>query len=189
LRRMTLSIDNPPKFYAFVFSDIKEKGADLFYIGYVPDLVKIDFSMISLSQWYERSAFSYSLNPKALGDTKGAHFSRTDITMGDLLSFLTRQAIETAFSKPEVKNYFKIRSSDSYFYEGKLGVIFDVEQMAVPNPAKKVILPSPFVVARETIKRFVKMYDYKDIVEVEINDIANKRQRYYSLPALMESTD
>jgi len=189
LRRMVLSIDRPPKFYAFVFSDIKERGADLFYIGYVPDLIKIDFNAISLGQWYERSAFSFSLNPKAMNDTEGKHFSRMDITKGDLLSFLVRQSIEAKFSDTKIKEYFKITSTDSYFYEGKLGIIFDIQKVKTPSANEKITLPSPFDEARNAIRRFIKIYDFNDIAEIEINDIANKRQRYYSLPALMESND
>jgi len=189
LRRMVLSIDNPPKFYSFLFSDVKEKGADLFYIGYVPDLIKIDFNAISLGQWYERSAFSYSLNPKALGDADGLHFSRTDITMGDLLSFLVRQSLEARFSPIELREYFTIKSTDSYFYDGKLGIIFDIEKVKDWPVSNKSTPPSPFDETKNIIRKFIKMYDFKEVTEIEINDIANKRQRYYSLPALMDNIE
>jgi hypothetical protein len=70
-----------------------------------------------------------------------------------------------------------------------LGVIFNIEKIKDPPANSKIVIPYPFEIARETIKRFITLYNFKEISEVQINDIANKRQRYYSLPALMESTD
>ena len=186
LRRIILSIDKQPKFYSLVFSDVKEKGADFFYIGYVPDMIKVDASMISLGQWYERAGFSYSPNPKAMGDLTGSHFTRADITLGDLIAFLVRQAIEVKYTDKSMKDFFLPNSVETYYHNNKLEVIFDIEPIAKDEKSQKQLPPPVFKTVKDIVKKFILIYDFKNLPEIEINDIANKKKRVYSLPAFMD---
>lgn len=182
LRRVILSIEKPPKFYCFVASDIKEMGADLYYIGFIPDMIKLQMNLISLNESQEREVFFNFLNPQAIGDNEGKHIQKYDITMGEFISYLVKQSIERKFTAPEVKDNFQVNDLRAYYLNGKLGIIFDIMIKEY-----KEGLPEPFEEAKKAVKKFLKIYDSSgDIVEIEIFDTFNKKRRFYSRGALFE---
>ncbi len=180
LRRAILSMDKPPKFYAFVASDIEEKGMDLYYMGFIPDLVKLQLSLISLQDWREREVFIYCPNEEALGDAKGEHVTKFDMTMGDFVSFLVRQHILNTYGTKEMQEVATINKLDAQYYEGKILVMFDIELKAED-------LPNPFEEAKKAIIKYLKIYEsFDDITEAEMHDLRNDRKRFYTKHALLE---
>ena len=181
LRRVILSMENRPKFYCFVASDISV-GFDLYYVWYINDLVLFEIGYISLGDFQEREAFIHALNTKALGDTQGSHISRYDIKLGEFISYLIKQNIEKKFSSEKVKDNFKINDLRTKYYNGKLEINFDI----MIKKYKEGLL-YPFDEAVAITKKILKVYDYPaEIKEVTINDAFNKKSRFYTRKALME---
>lgn len=186
LKRVILSMDNPPKFYAFVCSGTAQHlnnelaGIDVYYIGYIPDMVKYEMSLISTDEMQEREYFNYMLNPQAIGDTEGIHIQKYDLTMGEFISLLIKQDMERKFSTAKIKANFEIETLRTYYFNEKLGIIFNIDKKAYTSN-----LPYPFDEAKKSIIKFIKMYEFKDVIEVEINDIINQKVRFYTLHALL----
>jgi len=188
LTRVFLSIDRPPKFYCLVISNIEGVGIDWYNIVFVPDELKYTMEQYSIGyvSSYEMLTRRVSLpveNPEALGDTEGKHISRYDISMGEFVSYLVRQSLERIFSFGEFKDNFKVNSLKTYYYRGKLGVIFDIV-------IEKYIedLPNPFEEAKQTIKKFLTTYgSLLDVVEIEIVDTLNDKSSIFSRKALLAS--
>jgi hypothetical protein len=182
LRRVILSMDTPPKFYAFVVSDIKTIGADLYYIDFIPDMIKFNMEFISINEMQEREVFFNSLNPQALGDKEGKHISTYEITMGEFIAYLIKQKMERTFTSPEVKDNFKINESRTNYYHGRIEITFDIMVQKY-----KEGLPYPFDEAVNITKKFLKIYEFpEDIKEIEIKDTFNKKNRFYTKRSLME---
>jgi hypothetical protein len=182
LRRVILSIDKPPKFYCLIFSDIKEIGLDLYYIGFIPDLVKFEMNFISIRDMQEREVFLPLPNHKALGDKEGKHLLKYDITMEEFISYLVKQQIERKFTAPEIKDNFKINDLRTYYYQGTLGVIFDI---AIKEGGEKILYP--FKEIKEIIKKYLNIYSsWENIVSIEINDTLNKKRRFYTKKAILK---
>lgn len=180
LRRVILSMDKPPKFYCFVASDIKETGVDVYYMGFVPDMIKLMMEQISLGEFQEREVFINELNPRAIGDKEGNHISKYNITMGEFISYLVWQSMQKKFTAVEVQNNFQIDKLETNYYNGKLYITFDIKV----KEFKKGLL-NPFEEAKKIVEKFLKIYSFfEDIIEVEIDDTFNKR--FYSKEALFD---
>jgi hypothetical protein len=180
LKRVILSMEKRPKFYAFVFSDIKT-GADLYYIGTVLDIMKVDAGMISLSEWQEREVFTFLLTTEAIGDALGKHITMPEMEMGNFLAYLIKQNLERKLTDKEMVKNFKTNDLYSYYADGRLSVILDVtpvNKTAVSFNAGDEI--------KKSIRRFLKIYDAPEINSFEINDIAHKNAVFYSRKALLE---
>jgi len=184
LRRVILSIDNRPQFYSLVFSDIKGNGADLYYIGNISDMIKIEANMISLGQWQERELFSYMPNPKAVGDKEGKHIKRYDFTMGELIAGLVRQGLENKFGSGLHKSKFKINAIDAYAFNKKIFISADIEPISQDKG-----LPVPFDEMKKLLRQFIDLYNFKDIAEIELHDVYNHKHRYYSLSVFMDDSN
>jgi len=180
VRRMLLSIDKRPTFYAVVLSDIKKKGADIYFIGCTQDMIKMEANLISLSQWRQREMFITHMNPLALNDKKGDHVGRYNLTMGEFIAGLVRQHLETVFAV-EYKDDFKINSLDAYFYDGKLVATIDL--VALKKSDK---LPVPYDETVKAIKKFMDIYKYTGFSEIEIHDTLSNKHRYMSMPVFLE---
>jgi hypothetical protein len=180
LRRMLLSVDKRPTFYAVVFSDIKKKGADVYFIGHTQDMVEMEANLISLSQWRQREIFVTHMNPQALHDKAGDHIGRYDLTMGEFIAGLVRQQLDGIFSV-RYKENFRINVMDAYFYDGKLVVTIDAELVK-----KAANLPVPYDEAVKAIRKFIDIYHFNDLSEIEIHDTLSNKHRYMSMPAFRE---
>lgn len=181
LRRTILSMDSPPKFYCFVISDIKSLGVDLYYIGFIPDLIRVNLGLSSYKEWQDHEFFHYFINPMALEDKEGKHVSKYNIEMGEFIAYLIKQKVERKFTGEEFKNIFVINELRTYYFNGKLGVLFDIE-----TKEYKQNLPFPFDEALSAVKYYLKYYDFKDIIELEITDISTGKTRYYTQKALFD---
>lgn len=182
ITRTILSMDKPPKFYIFVSSDINDIGVDLYYIGFIPDIVQFQLEFISLDQIRQRQFIFNTLNPKALGDKEGAHLKKYDISMGEFIAYLSKQAMEEKFIISRYKDNFDVESLRSYYYNNKLGLVFSIRIKQY-----KENLPYPFEEAKTIIKKFIKIYpDFEDISEIEITDTFAKKTRFYTKKALLE---
>ena len=186
LRRIILSMGTPPDFYAFVVSEVKGKGMDLYYIGFVPDIVKFQLGMISIAQMQEREVFIDIANEEALGDLTGEHIAKFDLTMGEFIAYLVRQELLRTFTAKDILPLVEINDIDTYYYNGKLGVMFDIQ---IKNDAEKpaeLEIPNPFDTAVDAVKKFLKIYSFKDVYEIEINDTFLGKKRSYSKAALFD---
>ncbi|MBU1122781.1 MAG: hypothetical protein ABIH71_02290 [Candidatus Omnitrophota bacterium] len=182
LSRVLLSVDRPPSFFAFVISDVEKIGADLYYIGFIPDMVKMQTLFISLGQWQEREVIINSLNPQALGDYTGAHINKANITMGEFISYLINQEIRKHFNTPLTKDNFQIVNLKTVYVDTTLNVTFNI--MIIKNDMPN--LEDPFQVIKETTKKFLKIYnDYAEITEVKIIDTAANKHYTYSKKDLL----
>lgn len=183
LERVMLSLDNPPKFYCLVFADTKTQGIDLYYAGFVPDLIKYRMGLISVNDMQERQFFFPIEEPKALGDTTGRHITKYNLNMGEFISYLVRQSMVRTFAAPDIKDKFKIHDLQTYYSNGKLGVMFNIEIQKYDDE-----LLEPFEEAKKAIKKLLTIYDeFEDIVEIEVNDTLNKRSSLYTKRAIIES--
>jgi len=183
LKRTILSMDKPPKFYAFVASNIKDVGIDIYHIGFVPDIIKFEMQLISQNEFDERIAYIPFDNPASIGDKKGNHIAMDEITMGDFITYLILQKLRKTFYDEKVKEHFEINAIDTSYSIGKVSVTIDI-MIKKYTP----LIPNPFEEAKRTAKKFLKIYKEfsSDIVMIEINDTFNGVKRTYSPKALLE---
>jgi len=145
-------------------------------------MIKLQMNLISLGSFRKREAIITSLNPKAIGDNDGKHISKFSVTMGDFISYLIKQEIEREFTAKEVKENFKINSLKTYYYKGKIGIMFNIMIKKYRES-----LPNLFTKTKEIAKKILIFYpSFKDITEIEINDTLNKKIRIYTKKAIME---
>lgn len=182
IRRVLLSMNKPPAFYVFAISDTMSAGVDLYYIGFVPDMIKFQMSYISLGEMQEREAILHGYNPKAIGDTEGKHIEKYDVKMGDFVSYLIKQHINNKFLTNELKDFFKVNQINSYYTNDTLTVEFNI------TPVEgKTNLTDPFVQVEDSIKKFIKIYtSYLHLVDIEIVDSVSGKRRIYSPKALFD---
>jgi hypothetical protein len=157
-------MNNPPKFYCFVLSDIKDKGIDVYRIGSVRDLIKLRMNLISLEEFNQRMVFLSFENKKALGDNKGKHIARYNISLGDFIGYLAQQKLKNIFFSYSEK--IKVKRISSYYQKRELGIRFDIEK-----GKGKQNIPALFLKAKEVIKEYLEIYNRPDeIVEIKIRD-------------------
>lgn len=184
LERVFLSLDTPPKFYCLVFSDIKTQGVDLYYVGFVPDLIKYRMGLISINDMRERQYFLPIPEEKALGDTVGKHISKYNLNMGEFISYLIRQKIIRTLGSPEVSEKLTINNLQTYYSNGKLGIMFDIEIQRYDGD-----IIDPFQEVKNAVKQYLTIYDeFEDVVEIEITDTLNKRSSRYTKRAILEDS-
>ncbi|MCF7870558.1 MAG: hypothetical protein K9L95_01110 [Candidatus Omnitrophica bacterium] len=172
LQRTFLNMDNPPKFYCFVLSDIKDKGIDVYRIGFVRDLIKLRMNLISLEEFNQRMVFLSFENKKALGDKQGEHIAKYNISLGDFIGYLIRQRLNNLFIPYSKK--VKVERIQSYYQEGKLGIIFDIK-----INKKDESIPNPFNKTKEIAKKYLKIYGRPEtIIEIEIADASGKKSTF-----------
>jgi len=182
LSRVFLNIDKPPEFYCLAASNIKDSGADIYFMGFVPDMIKFQMGFISLKEREERIVIRPMFNPAAIGDKEGRHIIKHKVTRGDFIAFLVRQSMERKFASAELKDFFQINELFTYYGQGSLEVTFDIEPLG-----QKENLPEPFEEAKKILKKFLSIYcPCPDIVEIEINDTFNNKDRFFSKKALLE---
>jgi hypothetical protein len=179
LRRVILSVDKRPEFYCFVVSDIKKIGADIYYAGYVKDLMMVELGYLPPEEFENREVFIRLPNPKALGDIEGTHIERHDITMGEFISYLVRQSLEKGFTADKVKNFFQINNIQADYDKGRLKISTDIKVKDY-----KAELPDPFEETKKIVRRYLEIYNPQDIVEVEIDDTI--KNRAYNKRTLLE---
>ncbi|MCF7873052.1 MAG: hypothetical protein K9L80_02490 [Candidatus Omnitrophica bacterium] len=169
LKRAFLNMDNPPKFYCFVVSDIKDKGIDFYRIGFVPDLIKFQMGLISLEQFNQRMVFVSFENKETLGDNEGSHIVQYNINIGDFIGYLIRQELKNVFIS--YSDRATIKRIQSYYQKGKLGIVFDIE---IDKENKNI--PESFNKTKEIIKKYLKIYGRpKEIIEIEIANSSGKK--------------
>ncbi len=180
LRRAFLNMDNPPRFYCFVLSDTEEKGFDLYRIGFVRDFIKSQMGLISLNQINQRVVVLSAENKQALGDKEGKHITTYDISIGDFIGYLVRQQLNNIFIA--YPNQVEIREIQSYYQQGKLGLIFDIK---IKEGDQEV--PEPFSKTKEIIKKYLEIYNQPEsIVEIEITDGSAGKRSIFTQAALFD---
>ena len=116
LGRVFLSMDNPPKFYCLMASNIKGVGFDTYTIGYIPDMIKFDLGFISLEERGKRVAFLSFPNPSAIDDVKGVHIQEYDIPIGEFIAYLVRQNLQKKFSSPALNENFQLKKVFTHYW-------------------------------------------------------------------------
>jgi len=184
LRRTVLSMDEPPKFFVFVASNIVNTGLDIYQIGFIPDIVKFGLGVISQKEFWERIVYLPIKNTDALGDTKGYHVTMYDITMGDFITYLVIQKINRTFYDKKIKKYVNIRVINGNYTGGKSTIITDIEPIN-----KKVNIPNAFDVAKDAILNYLTIYKEfsPKIYSIEIKDKYTGKSRFYSIKSLLEN--
>lgn len=167
LGRVFLSMNNPPKFYCLLASDIKEVGLDTYTIGYIPDMIKFDLGFISSEERDKRVVFIFFLNPSALGDASGEHVQEYDIPIGEFIAYLVRQNIEKKFSFPRFSGNFKFKKIFAYYQNSNLKLSFNIKTV---NSQENLI--NLFDEVRKMTKEIFDIYNFSlGIAEIEINDL------------------
>lgn len=181
LNRVVLSSDSPPRFYVVVFSDIKEIGSDVYFLGFIRDILETETNLISGVQRQQREVLLSLLNPNALGDKDGAHIKKYNVSDGEFLALLIRQAIERKFFAPEIKEDFKVNVIHTDFLEGRITISLDIEKYGVEESSI-----APFYEAKEITAEFLKIYPlFTEIKEVQIIDMVNKKIRVWPREELL----
>jgi hypothetical protein len=185
IKRLILSTDNPPKFFAFVVSGTKDPGYDIYYIGYTPDIVKLEMQFISVGEFQNRTVIVNSSNPEAINDTKGDHLPIHDIEIGQFISYLCRQNLENEFSTGELKQYYQVSSVNGSYEDNTIRLNFKIQKIK-----DKEGLPVLFDEAKKIIKKLLDTYKdsslLKDITGIEITDLENNHGRFYSIKTFNE---
>ena len=184
LKRVVLSMDKPPKFFAFVASDIKNIGVDIYQIGFVPDIVKFELQFISQKELQNRMVFIPTENHNALGDEKGLHVTMNEITMGDFITYLVLQKLMNTYYKESENKYVSVNTIDGNYQYGKITIIVDITHIT----ASKNKIPSPFSTAEKSLIHYLNIYKEftADIDYVEIIDKSSGKKRLYTIKALLE---
>lgn len=183
LSRVFLNVDKPPKFYCFVASNIKEPAADMYIMGFTADMIKFQMKLISFKEREERVVFRTIANSLALGDKEGRHIPKYNLTTGEFISYLVRQDIERKSTSSEVKDFFQIDDLYVSFEDGKLEITFDIMMKEY-----KEGLPQVFEEAKKSVKKFLNIYSpCSEIVEIEINDLFNGKNRTYTKKAIADT--
>ncbi len=165
LKRVILNTEDKPKFYCFVVSDIKQ-GIDLYNIWFIPDLVRLELGVISRGEFFERHFSFPFLNPSAINDKEGTHILPYDITLGEFVSYLIRQALSNKFNEEKIKNKVKINEIFTLYENKRLIVKVDIE-----SEEYQPHLLDPFIEAKKAIKKFIEIYGKEsEIHEIEISD-------------------
>jgi hypothetical protein len=180
LRRAFLNMDNPPQFYCFVLSDTEDQGFDFYRIGFVRDFIKFQMGLISLDQINQRVVILSAENEQALGDREGKHITAHGISIGDFIGYLVQQQLNNIFIV--YPNQVEIREIQSYYQQGKLGVIFDIK---IKEGGREI--PEPFSKTKEIIKKYLEIYNRPEsIVEIEIIDDSSGKRSIVTQAALFD---
>jgi len=167
LGRVFLSMDNPPKFYCLLASNIKGIGRDTYTIGYIPDMIKFNLGFISLKERDERVVFLFFPNPSAIDDTEGNHIQEYDISTGEFIAYLVRQNLQNKFNSPPLNENFQLRKVLTHYWANNLKVNFDIR---TTKPQEG--LTNPLDEARKTTKEILDIYNSsRDIAEIEVNNL------------------
>jgi len=167
LGRVFLSMDNQPKLYCLLVSDIDGVGLDTYTIGYIPDMVKFDLGFISFAEREKRVVFLSFPNPNALDDINGTHIQEYDISIGEFMAYLVCQNLEKKFNAPALNNNFQLKKVFVHYLVNNLKVNFDIRiiklQEGLINPVEEV---------RRITKEILDIYNSSgDIAEIEVNNL------------------
>jgi len=184
LQRVILSIDKPPKFYIFVASDIKNTGADLILIGFVPDLVKLQLRFISRGEFFKRRYLNFRINPQALGDEKGYHIKKFNLDLEDFTALIIGQQIRKFFTSAEYKEYFEVKKVEAGFnsQNKEFTILIDIEKRKY-----RPYLPKPFEETLKIAQYYIcKVYELKNFNSLRIEDLDSGKIKILSKKALQE---
>jgi hypothetical protein len=90
IHRVTMSTDNPPKFYVLVARDTKSIGAEFVLAGYVYDVVRVRLFDISRGEYHKRIIRDFKFNPSVVGEAK----------IKELFKALNEDSVETQNIQP-----------------------------------------------------------------------------------------
>ena len=180
LGRIILSMENRPKFYCFVVSDIKN-GIDIYYVWAIIDYVKFLFGYISQGEFNERQVFLPYLNTLAIDDKEGIHIKPYNIQLGEFILYLIRQSLIKTFSSNELKDYLEVKNIDVNLLNKRLIIKLNIEETKYkPNL-------NPFQETKKIAKKFLKIYEpQEEILEVEISD--NIKTEIYTKNELLKNS-
>lgn len=168
LHRVILSTDNPPEFYVFVASDIEKAGADLYLLGFVPDIVKYELQFISRNDFLERRFMNLTKNPGALGDTQGVHIQKFNLDAPTFIATLIEQKLVTLFSSPQFSTYFKIHQCRVWFEPETKNFYINLN---IEKTNYKPFLPNPFNEAIRISRYFIsEIYHFNEFSFIRIED-------------------
>ena len=186
LHRVMLSMDTPPRFYAFVASDTKKVGADFILIGFVPDIVKVQLKFISRDDFFKRRFLRFTLNPEALDDEDGDHIQRFNLSLTRFISLLIEQRIINIFTRGKESPYFDFHLCKVDFnpQTRNFQVRFDIERNQEESLEE---LESPFEEALKAGAYYIDTaYDFRDFIYLQVEDLATGKSQALNKKALEE---
>ena len=184
LQRVLLSIDHPPKFYCFIMSDIDKFGLDWYRIVFIPDIIKYSFEQyaigyVSSEEINKRFVSFYQQTTQALGDKKGSHIKKYDMSMGEFIALLAKQEIESEFYRQDRRKNFDVNNLDIIYSKGKLDISFEIMIKKYEEN-----LPDPMTKTTEIVKRLLGIYsEFHDIAKTTIRDDFNKKTKELTFPS------
>lgn len=163
--RVLLSANKAPEFFALWSSDINI-GLDYILIGNVLDIRKSYAGNLPFTEINKRYVMKFSVNPEAIQDKIGRHIKFYNVSMPDFLIQQIVQRTSVGFQRESFKKYFKIDKIDGIFNNGAFILEYSVKPLGRPD--------KPIDVMKEilnTVTYCVKIYDFQDFSQVEINDL------------------
>lgn len=166
LLRLFLSMKNPPRFFCILTSDIEEPGMDVYFIGYTPDMIKFNMGFISQSEYMKRKIILGFSNPEAVGDTRGLHLQEYDISMGEFIAGLAKQAIEKKLTSAPLNSDFKLTSITTDYLVNTLKVGLDLRPLSLQKSSV-----NPYDEIKSIVQEILSIYNsLDDITEIEVNN-------------------
>lgn len=184
--RVLLSMRPRPQFLVMVAADIKDIGFDYSVITWIPDIVKYQLHFISRDEYARRNVVRIQENPLILGDIKGTHLKKTDISLGEFLAEQIAQRAQGKLSLDEkFKNLLKVEKVEGNFREGNIVITAEIKNLkdqSLPlevNTQKEIARIAAYV---------IKEYDFKDFFILEITNEATGEKITISRAALKDLT-
>lgn len=184
LKRAIFSMDKPPKFYILIISNVKGFGVDIHQAGFVPDIVKTHFNLISFKEAAERVIYSVEENDEALGDYEGTHVRASEIILGEFLTSLILQKLNRKFSDKKIKEFMNVKNIDANYDDGIIHITINIVREKY-HPS----FSSPSEETKKVVVHFLKIYQefLADIKTIEIDDQFYEMKHTYTPEDLLNS--
>lgn len=178
--RVLISSDNMAEFFALTVSDI-DIGLDYTIIGNSLDMKKAYAGFLPWTESNRRFVVSLNMNPDAINDTQGTHFSTFDITLQDFLANQIAQRIATEFSAEDNKNYFKVEKSEGMYTQGEFIFNYSIKKLE-KKPKEEINIREKIL---DITAYCLKSYEFKDFHSVELNNLLTEDKTYLNKKAIL----
>lgn len=177
--RVLVSSDNAPEFYALLASDINV-GLDYTIIGNVLDTKKSYAGFLPWTEANKRYVMKINISPQAIGDKTGVHLEAYDIQLPQFLAEQIAQRLETEFNQGNLKDNFKIKPIEANFKDKRF--VFKIEFNKLNASDTTDITQEAFKISSFVLQE----YDFKDFLEVQINEVESGKSTALNQKALFE---
>jgi len=180
--RVLVSSDRAPEFYCLVISDTQERGLDYTLIGSVMDMKKSYAGFIPWAETNNRYVRKLENAPLALGDSKGEHVRPYDISLPEFITLQISQRIADRFREADLKYLYQVNSIDIQFTPTTLIINADI----IPQELRLGSMENNDLTKQSLriVALVTRAYDFRDYINVEINDIKNGRRKIFNRTAV-----